>query len=108
MGKIVYVTKLPDCDFCKNSNSPRANTRSAKYDFKTKWGPWANGCAAHFRQHAAQPDVLGTGWGQELRVGEEPERTDDDIREDLAAAIEAGDYDAMEEALGDRDFAEFM
>ena len=104
MSRIAFVTALPDCDFCKNAGI----TRKAKYDFKTSSGQWANGCAIHFKNHAAQPDVLGTGWGQELRVGEAPERTDEDIRKDLEAAIEAGDYDAMEEALGDRDFAEFM
>lgn len=104
MGTIAYVSELPKCDFCKNAGV----TRKAKYDFKTSSGQWANGCAIHFKNHAAQPDVLGTGWGQELRVGEAPERTDEEIRADLMAAAEAGDFDAFEEALGDRDFAEFM
>lgn len=103
MAGQAYVSQLPDCDFCKMSGV----TRKAQYDFKTKDGRWANGCAIHWTNHRASM-TLGTGWGQRLVVGEPPERTDDDIRSDLAAAIEAGDYDAMEEALGDRDFAEFM
>lgn len=107
MSTKVYVSELPLCDFCKNSSSPLANTRRAKYDFRTKWGQWANGCEIHYRTHRAHTE-LGTGHGQELVEGEAPERTDQDIHNDLMAAIEAGDFDAMEEALGDRDIAEFL
>lgn len=103
MSDTTYVTTMPKCDFCKQSGV----TREAKYDFRTQWGPWANGCEIHYLNNRAHTE-LGTGHGQRLVLGEEPERTDDDIRADLAAAIEAGDFDAMEEALGDRDFAEFM
>ena len=102
-GTIAYVTELPQCDFCKQGGT----NRKAKYDFRTSWGPWANGCTAHYITNRAHTE-LGIGHGQELVVGEEPERTDDDIREDLNLAIEQGDWDAMEEALGDRDFSEFM
>jgi hypothetical protein len=102
MSDKVYVTRAPQCDFGGDTHKNKA-----KYDFKTSWGPWANGCEIHWRTNRATPE-LGTGFGQRIIEGEEPERTDDDIRSDLAAAIEAGDFDAMEEALGDRDFAEFM
>lgn len=101
MSKKVYVAVLPNCDYCANSGV----TRKAKYDAKSRDGRWANMCAIHFANNGI---MLGTGYGQELIEGEEPERTDDDIKSDLMSAIEAGDFDAMEEALGDRDFAEFM
>ena len=107
MSDIAYVSELPLCDFCKQSSSPHANTRKAKYDFRTVHGPWANGCEIHYRTHRAHTE-LGTGHGQRLVLGEPPERTDEDIMSDLQKALVEGDFDAMEEALGDRDFAEFM
>lgn len=97
MSHQVYVTSLPKCDI--------HGTHDAKYDAKMPSGPWAYMCAEMFRDLGCK---TGTGYGQELVVGEEPERTDDDIKSDLMAAIEAGDFDAAEEALGDRDIAEFM
>lgn len=101
MSEETYVSDAGQCDFCQQSGV----TRKAKYDFKTQWGPWAKGCEAHFLNNGIK---LGTGFGQRLIEGEPPERTDSDIRSDIMAAIEAGDYDAMEDALGDRDIAEFI
>lgn len=49
------VTALPMCDFCPSQ---------AKYDARTKKGPWAYMCAEHFAAHSL--DRLGLGWGQEL------------------------------------------
>lgn len=54
----ITVAKLPECDFAPCG-------QLATYDFKTKAGPWANGCAGHYRQHRAHKD-LGTGKGQKL------------------------------------------
>lgn len=102
MSKKTYISEPKNCDFCP-SHAPR----TARYDFKTSWGPWANGCEIHWRTNRAHTE-LGTGYGQELVVGDPPERTDDDIRKEAMAAIIANDFDAFEDAIGDRDPAEFL
>lgn len=48
------VSRIPECDFC---DAP------AKYDGKTKYGPWANMCGTCFVRHGIG---LGLGRGQEL------------------------------------------
>ena len=50
----VVVSKLPKCDFC---------SKQAQYDFKTRMGPWANGCLMHFKMYGYR---LGLGKGQKL------------------------------------------
>ena len=50
----VEVAVLPKCDFC---------VRPARYDGKTRMGPWANMCEIHFRSCGVG---LGLGRGQEL------------------------------------------
>ena len=50
----VEVLKLPDCDFCGET---------AKYDGRTKLGPWANMCQYCFNIYGIG---LGLGRGQEL------------------------------------------
>jgi hypothetical protein len=55
------VQRLPDCDFCKEEGVKRP----ARYDFRTRRGPWANGCERHFKEQAAT-HVLGEGAGQRL------------------------------------------
>lgn len=57
MSDIAHVGILPSCDFDCD--------REARYDFKTKAGPWANGCSVHWQIHRAYKD-LGTGKGQFL------------------------------------------
>ena len=57
----VEVSKLPQCDFCKQD--PAVLYQEARYDFRTKMGPWAYGCREHFKQHGIK---LGLGFGQEL------------------------------------------
>ena len=52
--KQAIVEVLPKCDFCNNR---------AKYDCRTKLGPWAAVCLTHFGQYGIK---LGLGWGQEL------------------------------------------
>ena len=64
-GKFAVVECLPSCDFCTTAIV-------ARYDFKTKMGPWANGCFMHWEQFRAN-DSLGTGLGQRLILsGETP------------------------------------
>lgn len=52
----VIVTDMPNCDMphCK---------RQARYDAKTKMGPWAYMCNQHFESYGLK---LGVGFGQEL------------------------------------------
>ena len=55
-GRVAYVTSYPQCDFC---------TREARYDGKTRMGPWANMCEFHFKLYGLG---LGVGRGQQLVV----------------------------------------
>ena len=103
MSEKVYVSALPTCDICQHDDGKPGVT--AHYDGATVMGPWANMCRAHFYSHGRG---LGTGRGQELIVGEAPERTRADIQRDVNAAVEAGDYDALEEAVGDGDIADWL
>lgn len=64
MGEQVIVSTLPTCDFCDNL---------ARYDFKTRMGPWANGCPEHWRANRLYP-TLGTGKGQKLILASGKER----------------------------------
>lgn len=50
------VARLPRCDFCG---------KEAEYDFKTKMGPWANGCQEDWEQNRYFTG-LGLGMGQKL------------------------------------------
>lgn len=56
----VGVDKISDCDIC---NSHGAARKPAQYDGKTKEGPWAFMCEAHFRTYGMG---LGLGKGQKL------------------------------------------
>lgn len=58
-GTLAYVSVVPECDFCGT------NHQEALYDFKTKMGPWAFGCEAHYVANRAHPE-LGIGKGQKL------------------------------------------
>jgi hypothetical protein len=102
MSTKVYVATLPECDICKyDGGKPGVE---AHYDGKTINGPWANMCSAHFITHGVG---LGTGRGQELVVGEDP-ATAESKRQDLLAAIAAGDFEAAEDIVGDGDIAEWL
>jgi hypothetical protein len=98
MSDTAYISAPKRCDLHPE--------REAKYDFRTTGGSWMNGCQGCFEAHGT--GKLGTGYGQRLVVGEPPERTDADIRAEIMEAAEAGDFDAMEDAIGDRDIAEFL
>lgn len=51
------VSRIPDCDFCKQSGVKV----KAYADAKTSMGPWANVCKNHFDRQKCQ---LGLGLGQ--------------------------------------------
>jgi len=52
--KVAKVDNYPDCDFCN---------KKARYDGKTKMGPWANMCEDCFKKFGIG---LGMGKGQKL------------------------------------------
>jgi len=54
-GYEVEVSQLPKCDFCG---------KVAKYDGRTKHGPWANMCLICFGEQGVG---LGVGKGQYLK-----------------------------------------
>jgi hypothetical protein len=56
--KSVEVHRIPMCDFPHDGEPVEA-----KYDGKTKFGPWANMCQEHFDENGLG---LGLGVGQEL------------------------------------------
>ena len=63
MANEVRVATFPDCDFCQQEVAPGEWVNKARYDGKTRFGPWANMCERHFRAHGVG---LGTGKGQKL------------------------------------------
>lgn len=68
MGKAhteVTVDRLPPCDFCKQD--PLVPYQAAKYDGRTKMGPWAMMCEEHFKVFGVG---LGLGKGQKLLIRE--------------------------------------
>lgn len=56
MADTVIVETIPPCDI-------PGCTHPARYDGKTKMGPWAYMCGTHFLAHGLG---TGTGLGQEL------------------------------------------
>ncbi len=55
-GEVVEVESIPACDFCGDGTP-------GPYDFRTKLGPWANGCERHWIEMRAEPG-LGVGIAQ--------------------------------------------
>lgn len=67
--KETRVTSRPDCDLCKaqadSGQRPKNNIFPAHYDGRTRMGPWAYMCQAHFQECGVG---LGLGIGQRLIV----------------------------------------
>ena len=53
-GHEVLMTRIPTCDVCEYEDAKPGVP--AAYDARTKMGPWANVCEAHFKSHC-----YGTG-----------------------------------------------
>jgi hypothetical protein len=102
MSSETYVRSYPDCDICKYEQN---RTTEAHYDGRTTSGQWGFMCEVHF---ASRGLGLGTGRGQRLIVGEEPEMTKAERGERIQQALEDGDLDAAEELVGDGDIAEWL
>jgi hypothetical protein len=60
-GDETTVKALPDCDFCLAEK--KRKKEKARYDGRTRQGPWANMCVAHFKAHGIG---VGVGKGQRL------------------------------------------
>jgi hypothetical protein len=100
-GTTTHVHHLPDCDIHKYAlNQPGI---PAKYDKRTNTGQWGYVCEDHFKSDTDQR--LGTGYGQELIIGEPPAR---DRRAEAQAAAKDGDFDGFMEAVGDGDPLDFL
>lgn len=67
-GTVAYVAQMPDCQI--HGMMGRKGV-PAKYDFKTKDGPWAYGCEACWKDERAYP-TLGVGKGQKLEIYPDP------------------------------------
>ena len=63
MTKKVYVSRLPECDFCK---------KPASFDGKIKSGQWGYMCSQCWQKHGC--GKLGVGFGQELKLESEKEK----------------------------------
>lgn len=96
MSTETFVSTLPRCDFCKQQGKPDL----ARFDGRTAQGYWANMCNMHYGTYGTG---LGTGKGQHLVLGDRP-----DQRVAFNAALKEGDMDAMMEAVGDGDLADFL
>jgi hypothetical protein len=62
-GTVAIVAVIPQCDIHRYDKKQMGVP--AKYDAKTKKGPWANMCDECFKEEAMYPD-LGVGKGQRL------------------------------------------
>ncbi len=84
---------MSTCDFC---------TEPATWDTKTIMGPWANTCDRHYAEYGTAPST-------NLADAEaKRNRSDDDRRADLYAALDTGDLDAAMDAIGDGDIFEYL
>ena len=90
---------IPEAKKCDGHLHHGASTPDALYDTPTVYGSWANLCQPCMDSFGRRSDSLT----KRLVVGEAPERTRADIRRELYAAIEAGDFEAAFDACGDED-----
>ena len=98
MSDIAYIPTAKVCDVCKFEQNVEVD---AEYDARMLNGQWANLCGTHFDSRTG--GKLGTGMGQRLVVSEKPSQ---ETR--IKAALESGDLDALEEAVGDGDPADWL
>lgn len=98
MSDIAYIASPKLCDVCKFESKTEVE---AEYDARMLNGQWANLCGTHFDSRTG--GKLGTGMGQRLIIGEKPSQ---ELR--IKAALEKGDIDALEEAIGDGDPADYL
>lgn len=102
MADKTYVKVLPKCDIHKYISNDV--TVEAKYDARTKTGQWAHMCTPCWVENR-RTEQLGTGFGQELIVGDPPNV---DRQAEVRRALVNGDYDALQDAVGDGDLADYL
>ena len=83
MSKEVVVDSLPKCDFCESE---------ARYDGKTKLGPWGNMCEECFPVYGVG---LGTGKGQRLVLRTEQETSSETSEEPSIEQLEEWMFDGL-------------
>lgn len=89
--RTVHLPTLPACSF--------HDDRPAAYDAPTLFGPWAYMCDDCFA-------TKSTGMtGSKLTDAPEPER---DRHAEARAALEANDFEAFEDAVGDGDPIDYL
>lgn len=103
MSDTAYVHELPPCGIHRFDLG--GAIVPATVDGRTTDGRWANMCDPCFADRGVG---LGTGRGQRLIVGEPPEQSPDDKRAAIDAALADGDYEAVEDLIGDGDIAEWL
>lgn len=100
MGTTAVVAVFPPCQFPHKEQTPAA------YDAATHNGQWAYVCEDHFQSETRRQ--LGTGKGQKLILAGSTETSDVDRRQAARDALEAGDFEAFEEIVGDEDPIDYM
>ena len=73
MTTTARVSKLPECDLCKDSDIFKT-PEEARYDGRTTSGLWAFMCERHF-----ETDGTGLGLGKGQRLTTKNEHTDDEL-----------------------------
>lgn len=106
MSDKAYVPALPNCQVCGGPPHLAAYDLNLANVMLSASGRWGNVCEV-FYEAAGRPP-LGTGLGQRLIVGDEPVKSDADIRREIRAAINDDDFDSVEDLVGDRDLMEFL
>lgn len=109
-AKFTIVTSIPDCDICTVKRNPP--TKAWADAFIPSWSTWGNVCKQHFASEGCE---LGVGQGQEFRLEEKPEHSQEErIREKLAEAMEDPasfanmSYEDFEEIFEDDDPAKYL
>lgn len=98
MSDVAYIPEAKLCDVCKHESKTEV---TAEYDARMLNGQWANLCDIHFESRTG--GKLGTGMGQRLIVGPKPAQ---DVL--IRKAIQDEDFEALMDAIGDGDPAEFL
>ena len=96
MKDIPWDMPIPDCDLCGKEHG-------GIYDAPMLGGIWADMCEKCWRQEGHNDDTLGS-----RRVSGLKPPTKEETARDIRAAIDAGNFDMVEELIGDGDIFEFL
>jgi hypothetical protein len=98
--EVILVASIPKCDFCDNPGP---------YDFKTKMGPWAHGCAEHYDRFRLF-NKLGTGMAQLWVTADQVNPLDlkPIERAKQKSLYDCDSFEEMEDLVGDGDAVDFL